>query len=145
MSMKQDWGLDQFPMQDEHENGALSQLRDVGSDIVISDAEDATGTVPTPPFRGARDRAVREVVFAVLPHVTGPGGIDGRAGLGVDHSTIGRWVLRYAPELNKRIRRDTISDGRSVASNSTHPRASGQFIVADTGVSLRKTDQDLIG
>src|SRR5215472_14775346 len=58
---------------------ALSQLRDVGSDIVISDAEDATGTVPTPPFRGARDRVVREVVFAVLPHVTGPGGIDGRA------------------------------------------------------------------
>ena len=46
---------------------ALSQLRDVGSDMVISDAEDATGTVPTPPFRGARDRAVREVVFAVLP------------------------------------------------------------------------------
>src|SRR5215472_11144146 len=27
-------------------------------------------------------------------------------GLGVDHSTIGRWVLRYAPELPKRIRRD---------------------------------------
>jgi hypothetical protein len=24
-------------------------------------------------------------------------------GLGVDHSTIGRWVLRYAPQLNKRI------------------------------------------
>jgi len=26
-------------------------------------------------------------------------------GLPVDHSTIGRGVLRYAPELNKRIRR----------------------------------------
>ena len=25
-------------------------------------------------------------------------------GLCVDHSTIGRWVLRYAPELNKRVR-----------------------------------------
>src|SRR5215831_10537091 len=28
-------------------------------------------------------------------------------GLAVDHSTIGRWVLRYAPELHKRVRRDT--------------------------------------
>jgi transposase, IS6 family len=28
-------------------------------------------------------------------------------GLSVDHSTIARWVLRYAPDLNKRIRRDT--------------------------------------
>jgi transposase-like protein len=26
-------------------------------------------------------------------------------GLSVDHSTIARWVLRYAPELNKRVRR----------------------------------------
>ena len=25
-------------------------------------------------------------------------------GLGVDHSTIARWVLRYSPELNKRIK-----------------------------------------
>src|SRR6266446_6990320 len=26
--------------------------------------------------------------------------------LGVDHSTITRWVLRYAPELNKRMRHE---------------------------------------
>ncbi|MBD2027540.1 IS6 family transposase, partial [Leptolyngbya sp. FACHB-711] len=25
-------------------------------------------------------------------------------GMGADHSTINRWVLRYAPELDKRIR-----------------------------------------
>ena len=30
-------------------------------------------------------------------------------GRGIDHSTIGRWVLRDAPELHKRIRRDTRS------------------------------------
>src|SRR5215472_1826737 len=34
-------------------------------------------------------------------------------GLGIDHSTIGRWVLRYAPELHKRIRRDTRNPNRS--------------------------------
>src|SRR5215831_2243488 len=33
-------------------------------------------------------------------------------GLDVDHSTIGRWVLRYAPELHKRIRRDTRAPSR---------------------------------
>jgi transposase-like protein len=27
-------------------------------------------------------------------------------GLSVDHSTIGRWVLRHAPELNKRVHRE---------------------------------------
>lgn len=31
-------------------------------------------------------------------------GDDGRAGVEVDHSTINRWVLKYAPELDKRIR-----------------------------------------
>ena len=36
-------------------------------------------------------------------------------GLGVDHSTIGRWVLRYALELHKRILRDTRNPNRSVA------------------------------
>src|SRR6516225_6142799 len=34
-------------------------------------------------------------------------------GLEVDHSTIGRWMLRYAPELHKRIRRDTRHPNRS--------------------------------
>ena len=27
-------------------------------------------------------------------------------GLRLDHSSIGRWVLRYAPELHKRVRRE---------------------------------------
>ena len=34
-------------------------------------------------------------------------------GLSVDHSTIGRWVLRYAPELHKRIRREIRPPNRS--------------------------------
>ncbi len=34
-------------------------------------------------------------------------------GLSMDHSTIARWVLRYAPELNKRIRRDMRLPNRS--------------------------------
>ena len=34
-------------------------------------------------------------------------------GLQVDHSTIGRWVLRYAPELYQRIRRERRLPNRS--------------------------------
>src|SRR5437870_2313031 len=34
-------------------------------------------------------------------------------GLSVDHATIGRWVLRYAPELHKRIRREIRHPNRS--------------------------------
>ncbi len=37
-------------------------------------------------------------------------------GLCVDHFTIGRWVLRYAPELNQRIRREIRPPNRSWAS-----------------------------
>jgi transposase-like protein len=46
-------------------------------------------------------------------------------GLGVDHSTIGRWVLRYAPELNKRIRREIRSPNRSWRVDETYVRVAG--------------------
>ena len=45
------------------------------------------------------------VVFTILPHLARLGRADDERGLEVDHSTIGGWVLRYAPELNKRVRR----------------------------------------
>src|SRR5215470_16865779 len=48
-------------------------------------------------------------------------------GLGVDHSTIGRWVLRYAPELNKRIRRDTRTPNRSWRVDETYIRVAGAW------------------
>jgi transposase-like protein len=48
-------------------------------------------------------------------------------GLGVDHSTIGRWVLRYAPELHKRIRRDTRNPNRSWRVDETYVRVAGQW------------------
>src|SRR5215467_2798228 len=43
-------------------------------------------------------------------------------GLSVDHSTIGRWVLRYAPELNKRIRREIRPPNGSWRVDETHVR-----------------------
>jgi len=48
-------------------------------------------------------------------------------GLPVDHSTIGRWVLRYAPELNKRIRREVRFPNRSWRVDETMIRVAGQW------------------
>ena len=48
-------------------------------------------------------------------------------GLRVDHSTIGRWVLRYAPELNKRIRRELRPPNRSWRVDETYVRVAGRW------------------
>ena len=46
-------------------------------------------------------------------------------GLCVDHSTIGRWVLRYAPELNKRVRCEIRRPNRSWRVDETYVRVAG--------------------
>ena len=48
-------------------------------------------------------------------------------GLSVDHSTIGRWVLRYAPELYKRIRREVRPPNRSWRVDETFVRVAGKW------------------
>ena len=58
-------------------------------------------------------------------------------GLGVDHSTIGRWVLRYAPELNKRIRRDTRTPNRSWRADETYVRVAGAWTYLYRAVDSR--------
>ena len=47
--------------------------------------------------------------------------------LGVDHSTIARWVLRYAPELNKRIRHELRHPNRSWRVDETYVRVAGRW------------------
>ena len=48
-------------------------------------------------------------------------------GLSVDHSTIGRWVLRYAPELNKRVRHEIRPPNRSWRVDETFVRVAGAW------------------
>jgi transposase-like protein len=50
----------------------------------------------------------------------------GERGLGVDHSTIGQWLLRYAPELYKRIRHDTHHPNCSWRVDETYVRVAGR-------------------
>ena len=48
-------------------------------------------------------------------------------GLGVDHSTIARWVLRYAPILGRRIRSEMRRPNRSWRVDETYVRVAGQW------------------
>jgi transposase-like protein len=48
-------------------------------------------------------------------------------GLAVDHSTIARWVLTYAPVLNERIRSVMRHPGRSWRVDETYVRVAGQW------------------
>ncbi|HTF61387.1 MAG TPA: IS6 family transposase, partial [Edaphobacter sp.] len=48
-------------------------------------------------------------------------------GLTVDHSTIARWVMHYAPILNKRIRREMRRPNRSWRVDETYIRVAGEW------------------
>jgi IS6 family transposase len=48
-------------------------------------------------------------------------------GLGIDHSTIARWVLYYAPILNRRIRREMRRPNRSWRVDETYVRVAGKW------------------
>jgi hypothetical protein len=47
----------------------------------------------------------------------------------VDHSTIARWVLRYAPELNKRIRQELRNPNRSWRVDETYVESRGAGLI----------------
>ena len=48
-------------------------------------------------------------------------------GLTVDHSTIARWVLRYAPVMNERIRSEMRNPNGSWRVDETYIRVAGQW------------------
>jgi transposase, IS6 family len=48
-------------------------------------------------------------------------------GLSVDHTTVWRWVQRYAPELNKRIRREVKSTNGLWRTDETYVRVAGRW------------------
>ena len=48
-------------------------------------------------------------------------------GIEVDHSTINRWVLKYAPELDKRIRPQLQSTNDSWRVDETYIKVKGQW------------------
>jgi transposase-like protein len=52
----------------------------------------------------------------------------GERGLAIDHSTIARWVLRYAPVLNERIRSEMRNPNRSSRVDETYSALSSVLL-----------------
>jgi putative transposase len=48
-------------------------------------------------------------------------------GVSVDHSTLNRWVVRYAPEIEKQCRTRTRPVGRSWRLDETYVKIKGQW------------------
>ena len=53
--------------------------------------------------------------------------LSGERGLEADHTTIWRWVQRYGPELEKRLRRHLKSTNRSWRVDETCVRVKGRW------------------
>src|SRR5438445_3839910 len=61
----------------------------------------------------------------------------GERGVAVDHSTLNRWVIKYAPEFEKAFRRRQCPVGRSWRLDETYVRIKGQWAYL-----YRATDKD---
>lgn len=55
----------------------------------------------------------RQMVCGVSDFVSIVRREDGRAGVAVDHCTLNRWVIKYAPEIEKQFRRRQRPVGKS--------------------------------
>jgi putative transposase len=51
----------------------------------------------------------------------------GERGVAVDHSTLNRWVIKYAPEVEKAFRRQQRSVGKSWRMDETYVRVKGEW------------------
>src|SRR4051795_4363820 len=59
----------------------------------------------------------------------------GERGVAVDHSTLNRWVIKYAPEFDKQFRRRQRSVGRSWRLDETYVRIKGKWAYLYRAVS----------
>jgi transposase-like protein len=51
----------------------------------------------------------------------------GERGVAVDHSTLNRWIIKYAPEVEKQFRRRQRPVGKSWRMDETYVRIKGQW------------------
>lgn len=93
---------------------------------VYRDAKTASA-LPGETLRRRDHSPVRSVVPAILAHLSGPRGDDGGTAPLRDHVTIWRWVQRYAPVLNRRIRREMRPPNRSWRVDETYVKVAGNW------------------
>ena len=93
------------------------------------------------PLRTGHHYLCGGLVFAILPVLSGRRGTPHRAGHPADHTTIWRWVQCYAPELNKRCRRELKPTSGSWRVDETYVRVKGKWVylyraVDSTGATI---------
>ena len=66
------------------------------------------------------------VVCRVSHLLSAARGDDGERGVAVDHSTLNRWVIKYAPEFEKQFRRRQRPVGRSWRLDETYVKIKGK-------------------
>ena len=79
------------------------------------------------PLRTRCDHLRRRLVLAIFAVLSRCRGTSYRTGLAADHTTIWRWVQRYAPELNKRCRRELKPTNGSWRVDETYVRVKGKW------------------
>jgi transposase-like protein len=68
----------------------------------------------------------------------------GECGVAIDHSTIARWVLRYAPVLNERIRSEMRRPNRSWRCDETYIRVAGKWTYLYRAIDLAGNTTDFL-
>jgi transposase-like protein len=81
------------------------------------------------------------MVLALFPLIPRRRGVARRAGLHADHVTIWRWVQRYAPEMERRLRSKLKPTNDSWRMDETYIRVKGKWrylyrAVDSTGATL---------
>jgi len=104
----------------------LLQMLQRLSDTLSGDAQSPTTLVPRAPFRGSNHHPVRSLVLALFAELSGFAGTHG--GAWPHHTTVWRWVQRYAPVLNQRIRRERRKPNRSWRVDETYVRVAGNWV-----------------
>jgi IS6 family transposase len=90
-------------------------------------AEDATTSVQGTAFRTRDHHAVRATVSPVFTELSNLEELMAERNLALDHVTIWRWVQRYAPELDRRCRRELRMTNRSWRVDETYVRIAGRW------------------
>jgi IS6 family transposase len=70
---------------------------------------------------------LRPLVLPLLSKLPRPRGDDARAWLTVDHVTVFRWVQRYAPEINRRMRPHLKMSGTSYRLDETYVKVGKEW------------------
>ena len=107
--------------------GSVASLGGAGSALIgCLGVQTQTTLVQMAPLRTGHHYLCGGLVFAILPWDVEA--LLTERGIPVDHTTIWRWVQCYAPELNKRCRRELKPTNGSWRVDETYIRVKGKWV-----------------